>query len=82
VLQRLAPTGFFPASPILGLIGALAALALLCAGEAQAQNAPAPKRGGVLEFAVDAEPGDYDCHSNVSFAFLHPVAPSNLSSVE
>jgi peptide/nickel transport system substrate-binding protein len=35
----------------------------------------APKRGGTLEFAVLVEPDNYDCHSNISFAFLHPVAP-------
>src|SRR5712671_6787735 len=34
-----------------------------------------PKRGGTLEFAVTVEPGSYDCHSNISFAFLHPIAP-------
>ncbi len=39
------------------------------------QTAATPKRGGILEFAVDAEPGNYDCHANISFAFLHPVAP-------
>ena len=32
-----------------------------------------PQRGGTLEFAVDAEPPNYDCHSNISFAFIHPV---------
>ncbi len=36
---------------------------------------PAPQRGGVLEFAVTVEPKDYDCYSNTSFAFLHPIAP-------
>ena len=35
----------------------------------------APKRGGTLEFASTVEPGNYDCHGNTSFAFLHPVAP-------
>src|SRR6185437_12073306 len=35
----------------------------------------APKRGGTLEFAVLVEPGNYDCHGNISFAFLHPIAP-------
>jgi peptide/nickel transport system substrate-binding protein len=35
----------------------------------------APKRGGILEFASTVEPGNYDCHGNTSFAFLHPVAP-------
>src|SRR5215471_6983115 len=39
------------------------------------QTSGAPKRGGILEFAVEAEPPNYDCHANVSFAFLHPVAP-------
>src|SRR6201997_3703847 len=34
-----------------------------------------PKRGGTLEFAVTVEPGNYDCHGNISFAFLHPIAP-------
>jgi peptide/nickel transport system substrate-binding protein len=34
-----------------------------------------PQRGGVLEFAVDAEPPNYDCHANISFAFIHPIAP-------
>jgi peptide/nickel transport system substrate-binding protein len=34
-----------------------------------------PKRGGSLEFAVTVEPSNYDCHSNTSFAFLHPIAP-------
>jgi peptide/nickel transport system substrate-binding protein len=34
-----------------------------------------PKRGGTLEFAVTVEPGNYDCHGNTSFAFLHPIAP-------
>src|ERR1700681_3581231 len=36
---------------------------------------PTPKRGGTLEFAVLVEPDNYDCYSNISFAFLHPVAP-------
>ena len=34
-----------------------------------------PKRGGTLSFAVNAEPPNYDCHANTSFAFIHPVAP-------
>ena len=49
-----------------------AALTALC-GMAVAETVP--KRGGTLEFAVLVEPGNYDCHSNISFAFLHPVAP-------
>jgi peptide/nickel transport system substrate-binding protein len=37
--------------------------------------AESPKRGGTLSFAVVAEPPNYDCHANTSFAFVHPVAP-------
>ncbi len=40
-------------------------------GWAQAE----PKRGGTLNFAVSAEPPNYDCHANTSFAFIHPVRP-------
>ena len=47
---------------------------VLLAAKADAAE-PAPKRGGTLVFAVDAEPSNYDCHANVSFAFLHPIAP-------
>src|SRR5262249_52723969 len=42
--------------------------------EAPAQSA-APKRGGVLNFAVVAEPPNYDCHANTTFGVLHPVGP-------
>jgi peptide/nickel transport system substrate-binding protein len=52
----------------------LFALALLLAASA-APAATAPQRGGTLVFAVDSELGNYDCHANISFAFLHPVAP-------
>jgi peptide/nickel transport system substrate-binding protein len=37
--------------------------------------AQTPKRGGELRFAVSAEPPNYDCHANTSFAFIHPVRP-------
>jgi peptide/nickel transport system substrate-binding protein len=50
----------------------VAALIALC-GAAVAD--PTPKRGGTLEYAVLVEPGNYDCHANISFAFLHPIAP-------
>jgi len=40
-----------------------------------AAAAPVPKHGGTLEFAVTVEPNNYDCDSNTSFAFLHPIAP-------
>lgn len=59
------------------IIGALFATAL---GMGAAVAAPAeaprtPQRGGILEFAVGSEPSNYDCDANVSFAFMHPVAP-------
>jgi len=49
------------------------AAALLAVGPALADGKP--RRGGNLVFAIDSELGNYDCHANVSFAFLHPVAP-------
>ena len=39
-------------------------------------TAAEPRRGGILNFAVSAEPPNYDCHANTSFAFVHPVRPS------
>jgi peptide/nickel transport system substrate-binding protein len=45
---------------------------LLAAGAASAQT---PRNGGLLKFAVGAEPPNYDCHANSSFAFIHPVRP-------
>ena len=50
----------------------LGAAALLAAG---AMAADAPKSGGLLKFAVGAEPPNYDCHAQTSFAFIHPVRP-------
>jgi peptide/nickel transport system substrate-binding protein len=55
------------AAALLGLVTASAAIA--------ADGTSSPKRGGALDFAVDTEPGNYDCHGNVSFAALHPIAP-------
>jgi peptide/nickel transport system substrate-binding protein len=37
--------------------------------------AQTPRDGGLLKFAVGAEPPNYDCHANSSFAFIHPVRP-------
>jgi peptide/nickel transport system substrate-binding protein len=74
-------------SPFPGVGGAALRLALVaaalsffaaqeCAAQAARPGpAQAPARGGTLTFAVEAEPPNYDCHANVSFAFLHPVAP-------
>jgi peptide/nickel transport system substrate-binding protein len=53
---------------------AVALIALVIAGAPAVADA-APKRGGILEFAVDAEPPNYDCHANFSFVFIHLIAP-------
>lgn len=51
----------------------MACLLLLSVSGAQAQQVG--KQGGTLVFAVDSELANYDCHANISFAFIHPVAP-------
>ncbi|MGD9805654.1 MAG: ABC transporter substrate-binding protein [Hyphomicrobiaceae bacterium] len=51
-------------------VSALAALAL-----AQPASAQTPKRGGILQFAIVAEPPTTDCHETGTFAMVHPVAP-------
>src|SRR5262245_64254017 len=52
------------------LLGAVA-----LAASALATGADTPKPGGLLKFAVGAEPPNYDCHAQTSFAFIHPVRP-------
>ena len=42
------------------------------AGPALAQT---PKKGGVLNFAVVASPPSYDCHAEITFGAIHPIAP-------
>ena len=54
------------------LIAFLLSTVLAAAG---AFAADAPKSGGLLKFAVGAEPPNYDCHAQTSFAFIHPVRP-------
>ena len=46
--------------------------AALLAVPAAAQE---PKRGGILKFAVVAEPPTTDCHGTTTFAMIHPVVP-------
>src|SRR5688572_28806642 len=53
---------------------AAAAFALILAPGLTA-TAETPKRGGILNFAVTAEPPNYDCHASQTFALLHPVSP-------
>jgi peptide/nickel transport system substrate-binding protein len=55
---------------------AAAALAPLAA------EAQAPKKGGVLKFAVLDEPPSYDCHRVTTFAFIHPVRPHYSTLLE
>jgi peptide/nickel transport system substrate-binding protein len=38
-------------------------------------SAQTPVPGGTLTFAVSAEPPNFDCHAQSSFAFIHPVRP-------
>ena len=58
-------------------IGALGAgvIGLGLAGAVGSAEAQTPKRGGTLNFAVTAEPPNYDCHASQTFALLHPVSP-------
>src|SRR5216683_5063998 len=58
-----------------GIASAAILVTALGASRGAAIADTAPKRGGTLEFAVVVEPGNYDCHGNISFAFLHPIAP-------
>ena len=53
---------------------AIAALITISAAPTAAE-AQQPKRGGILNFAVTAEPPNYDCHASQTFALLHPVSP-------
>jgi peptide/nickel transport system substrate-binding protein len=57
----------------------LSAAALTATGAIAAET---PKAGGVLKFAVSAEPPNYDCHAQTSFAFIHPVRPHYSTLLE
>lgn len=56
-------------------LGGTAALLAIMAFGTTAANAQAPKRGGILNFSVVAEPPNYDCHASNTFALIHPIAP-------
>lgn len=47
----------------------------LAAAAALPAAAQAPKKGGILNFAVVAEPPTLDCHATGTFAMVHPVSP-------
>ncbi len=57
----------------------IAAAAMLGAGVLGTGLVPAaaqePKRGGILNFAITAEPTNYDCHGSQTFGLIHPVTP-------
>src|SRR5215472_3798366 len=53
-------------------------LAAAMVGLTTAAAAQAPKRGGILNFAVVAETSGYDCHASQTFALLHSVTPQYL----
>src|SRR6187549_2850611 len=57
----------------------LGAVMLVATG---AMAAETPKPGGLLKFAVGAEPPNYDCHAQTSFAFIHPVRPHYSTLLE
>jgi peptide/nickel transport system substrate-binding protein len=59
---------------------AMAAACLLAMGSAL--QAETPKRGGILNFAVVAEPPNTDCHATTTFAMVHPVAPQYSTLLE
>jgi peptide/nickel transport system substrate-binding protein len=53
-------------------LSTLAAIIAVAITPAEAQT---PKKGGILNFAVVAEPPNYDCHGSTTFALIHPIAP-------
>lgn len=42
---------------------------------ASGASAQTPKKGGVLSFAIVSSPPSYDCHAEITFGAVHPVAP-------
>ena len=46
-----------------------------CVRRGGAAAAQTPKKGGILNFGVVAEPPNYDCHGSTTFALVHPIAP-------
>jgi peptide/nickel transport system substrate-binding protein len=69
------PTGVRTGMPTLRWRAILAGFAAMLVTHATAVAESHPSRGGILTFAVDAEPPNYDCHANFSFVFIHPVIP-------
>lgn len=59
-------------SSLVAIAGVVAIVALSSAASGQQAT---PKAGGTLNFAVTAEPPDYDCHASQTFATIHTIAP-------
>jgi peptide/nickel transport system substrate-binding protein len=57
-------------------LGAGAALASLpfISRIALAEEGGVPQRGGILTYAVTAEPATYDLHANISFSVVHRLS--------
>jgi peptide/nickel transport system substrate-binding protein len=55
------------------LAAAIALLSVLWLGVAHADTLP--RHGGILEYAVDTAPSNYDCEANFSFVANHVLAP-------
>ncbi|MGE5512970.1 MAG: ABC transporter substrate-binding protein, partial [Bacteroidota bacterium] len=56
----------------LAVLGAALALTPMSTALAQTET---PKKGGILNIAVVAEPPTYDCHASTTFGVIHPVGP-------
>lgn len=56
-------------------IAALLFLVAVCCMKPAELQAQTPKRGGTLNFAITAEPADYDCHASPTFALYQSVSP-------
>jgi peptide/nickel transport system substrate-binding protein len=54
---------------------AMALVWMLVLAAVGARAAETPRRGGILNFVVPAEPPSYDGHREVTFGMLHPIRP-------
>jgi peptide/nickel transport system substrate-binding protein len=57
------------------IMAGLLAITATFAMTATPSQAQAPKKGGVLNIAVVAEPPNYDCHAHSTFGASHPLTP-------
>ena len=64
-----------PCSHRAGAFGITVLVAAMATSGAPAVLAQTPKAGGTLNFAVVSSPPSYDCHAEITFGVVHPVAP-------